>query len=191
MRSFVLSALCALASFAHAADNPYRYNVVVEYGEPLKVYAMVDGADGKPLMFETADTPSTKPWSVSKTVDGVTFTIRLTPVENADGDWSTMFEAKRGDVVLQHEEKPIPSGREHQADLVTIDVTDADFYDFLRAFRALSGRTIRVGSLVKGTVTLHAEEMPWLTALTQAAAQVGHVPKVLENGEVLLIRAQK
>jgi type II secretory pathway component HofQ len=195
MRRVLLFAFCGIALFcaqppAHACEQkpPYRFNVIIRSGEPMFVNAIVNDDHETALMDANATAASDQTVTFTSKRGGVAFTIVVKPALN--GDYLATFDAKCGEAVLQHEEKTVPTGSHPVAagELVTVNVTDADLADVLRTFETLTGKTITVEPSVHGKVTLHVEDTPWYTALTQAVAPLGLLPKMMADGNIVLLR---
>jgi hypothetical protein len=183
--------LLILALSVRAEEKPYQWNVILRLDDPIFVEASIDSADGASILDQIAMKPAQKPFGFAHAKDGVAFTIDVQPAEG--GEYLATFEAKRGETVLQRDEERIPSGHSgSEEDLISVDVNNAELGDFVETLRTVSGREIIVDSAIgKATVTLHAQDIPWIVALRRAVTPLGIVVHVTNDGAIVLLKAPK
>jgi hypothetical protein len=79
----------------------------------------------------------------------------------------------------------VPAGHPRSGTTIDLDLEDADFNDVLRLFADTSGQNIVVMPGVHGSVTLHAEDVPWEEALEAILVPSGYI--ALHEGNVILV----
>jgi hypothetical protein len=79
----------------------------------------------------------------------------------------------------------VPARHPRSGTTIDLDLKDADFNDVLRLFADTSGQNIVVMPRVRGSVTFHAEDVPWEEALEAILAPSGYI--ALHEGNVTLV----
>lgn len=75
-------------------------------------------------------------------------------------------------------------------ELITVDINDADLFEFVQSIRTVSGREIHIDPAIKeGKVSLHETDITWSDALRRAIEPLGLIVHTRDDNALVILKS--